>query len=372
MLLALITLDDLTKYEFLDNNAKAWLVSGAVFVGMLFVLDVVRRFLKSRGMRLANSPRPVVQLIGTILARLLWMTVFALSIGAAAQALALSAFAARALQVFVVACVSLQVLFWAFAAFELALNIFIARHNARVGQDDPGLLTAKPAAMFIGRLVIAVIVVLLALQNMGVDVTAMIAGLGIGGIAIALALQNVLGDLFGSLSIILDKPFVVGDFIITGDKMGTVEQIGLKTTRVRALSGEQLIFANSDLLGSRIQNFKRMQERRVVFTIGVTYGTTMDQAKQIADILKEIVEAQQGVRFDRAHFKAFGAFSLDFEVVYWMLDPDYNKYMDMQQAINLEIGRRLQAIKVEFAFPTQTLYLEDGVTRQRRASLASS
>ncbi len=366
MPMALMTFEDLAQYEFLGNNAKAWVVAGAVFVALLFVLDLVRRVLRSRGKSLANSTRPAVQLVGAILSRLLWITVLALSIGAAAQALTLSAFAARAVQVVVVGCVALQVLFWAVGAFELALDVFVHKHNSKAGQEDPGLVSAKPAAKFVGRLVIAIVVALLALQNMGVDVTAMIAGLGIGGIAIALALQNVLGDLFGSLSIILDKPFVVGDFIITGDHMGTVEKIGLKTTRVRALSGEQLVFANSDLLGSRVQNFKRMRERRVVFTIGVTYGTTMDQCKQIADVLKEIVQAREGVRFDRAHFKAFGAFSLDFEVVYWMLDPDYNKYMDTQQAINLEIGRRLQAMKVEFAFPTQTVVLEDGVTRQGR------
>ncbi len=365
MYLAFITWEDLTQYEFLNNTAKAWIIAGAVFVACLFMLDLVRRFLRTRGKTLSGSARAPFQLIGAVLSRLLWLTVLALSVGAAVQALALSAFAARSVQVFVVACVAVQVLFWAIAAFECGLDLFIKRHNEKAGQEDAGLITAKPAAVFVGRLVIAVIVLLLALQNMGVDVTAMVAGLGIGGIAIALALQNVLGDLFGSLSIILDKPFVVGDFIISGTHMGTVEKIGLKTTRVRALSGEQLVFANSDLLGSRVQNFKRMRERRVVFTIGVTYGTTMDQCKQIADMLKEIVQAQEGVRFDRAHFKAFGAFSLDFEVVYWMLDPDFNKYMDMQQVVNLEIGRRLQAMKVEFAFPTQTLYLEDGVTRQK-------
>lgn len=364
MILASITMEELTRYEFLGNNAKAWLIAGAVFVALVFLLDLVRRFLRARGKKLAGSTKPAIQVVGTILSRLLWLTVLALSLGAAAQALTLTAFAARAIQATVVTLIALQIMSWAIAAFELGLDLFVQRHHTITGEVDPGLVTAKPAMKFVGRLVIVVIIVLLALQNMGVDVTAMVAGLGIGGIAIALALQNVLGDLFGSLSIILDKPFVVGDFIVTGSHMGTVEKIGLKTTRVRALSGEQLIFANSDLLGSRVQNFKRMQERRVVFTIGVTYGTTMEQCQQIANILKEIVQSQEGVRFDRAHFKAFGAFSLDFEVVYWMLDPDYNTYMDTQQRINLEIGRRLQAMKVEFAFPTQTVVLEDGVTRQ--------
>lgn len=371
MPIAFITFSDLANYKFLENTAQAWLIFAAVLFGLLFILDIARRFLRARGKSLLKSPRLPVRVAGSLLSRLILLPVVAIALVAAVQALVLSPFAAKAVHVFAVAAISVQVMLWAFGAFEMGLESFVTKRRAVAGQDDVGLITAMPAAQFVGRLVIAIIVALLALQNMGVDVTAMIAGLGIGGIAVALALQNVLGDLFGSLSIILDKPFVVGDFIIVGDKMGTVEKIGLKTTRIRALSGEQLVFANSDLLSSRVQNYKRMHERRAVFTIGLTYGTTMDQARQVAETLKEIVQAQSGVRFDRAHFKAFGAFSLDFEVVYWMLDPDFNKYMDTQQAINLEIGRRLKAFGVDFAFPTQTLYLEKGASRQPDAADAS-
>jgi len=208
------------------------------------------------------------------------------------------------------------------------------------------------------------VVILIALDNLGVNIKTLIAGLGIGGIAVALALQNILGDLFASLSIILDKPFVIGDFIIINEYLGTVEHIGLKTTRIRSLSGEQLIFSNSDLLKSRIRNFKRMYERRVVFTIGVLYQTPYEKLCRIPKMIREIVEGNDQVRFDRAHFKEYGDFSLKFEIVYWIQNPDYNLYMDIQQTINLEIYKKFEASRIKFAYPTQTLFLNqsDGIS----------
>jgi small-conductance mechanosensitive channel len=200
-------------------------------------------------------------------------------------------------------------------------------------------------------------VILLALSNIGVNVTAAIAGLGVGGIAVALAVQNVLGDLLASLSIVLDKPFVIGDFIVVDDYQGTVEHIGVKTTRLRSLSGEQLVFANSDLLKSRLRNYKRMRERRALFGFGLLYETDPEQLAAVPALVRAIVEAQPRTRFDRAHFKGFGNFSLDYEVVYWMLDPDYNRYMDVQQAINLALLKGLSERGIGFAYPTQTLNL---------------
>ncbi|HSB55513.1 MAG TPA: mechanosensitive ion channel family protein, partial [Gemmatimonadales bacterium] len=207
------------------------------------------------------------------------------------------------------------------------------------------------------RSLLWVVLVLLVLDNLGVNISTLMAGLGIGGVAIALATQNILGDLFASLSIVLDKPFVVGDFIVVGDLMGTVERVGLKTTRLRSLSGEQLIFANADLLGSRVRNFKRMSERRVLFDLGVTYETQAATLSRIPAMLREIVDAERGVRFDRAHLRSFDASAVTFEVVYYILDPDYNRFMDTQQRINLAIFRRFEAENVEFAYPTQTLYV---------------
>lgn len=224
-------------------------------------------------------------------------------------------------------------------------------------EEDAATVTTFTALGFIGRIALWTVVLLLALDNLGVEVSALIAGLGIGGVAVALALQNVLGDLFASLSIVLDKPFVIGDFIIVDNYLGTIEHVGLKTTRVRSLSGEQLIFANSDLLKSRIRNYKRMVERRIVFTLGVTYQTPYEKLKKIPQIIKEVLEKQENARLDRAHFKEYGDFSLNYEIVYYVQSPDYYLYMDIQQAVNLEIYRRFQEEGIEFAYPTQTLFL---------------
>jgi small-conductance mechanosensitive channel len=203
-------------------------------------------------------------------------------------------------------------------------------------------------------------VLLAALDNLGVDITALVAGLGVGGIAVGLALQDVLKDTFAALSIILDKPFELGDFVVVDDLAGNVEHIGIKTTRVRSLSGEQLVFGNGDLLSSRIRNFKRLVERRGLFTFGVLYSTPADTLERIPEMVREIVDGLETTRFDRAHFKAFGDSSMDFEVVYYVLDAEYLTFMDLQQAINLALVRRFADEGIEFAYPTRTLFLEPG------------
>ena len=209
------------------------------------------------------------------------------------------------------------------------------------------------------RLAIWLIAFLLIFENLGFDVTALVAGLGIGGIAIALAAQSVLGDLFSSLSIVLDRPFEVGDFIVFGDQSGTVERIGVKTTRLRSLTGEQIACSNSDLVNSRIHNYKRMTERRVLFVIGTTYDTPGNKLERIPGLVKDIIDAQATARFDRAHFRSFGDSALEFEVVYWVLSPDYTTYMDVQQRINFAVFRAFEEESIEFAFPSRTLYIPD-------------
>src|SRR5262249_49016232 len=190
----------------------------------------------------------------------------------------------------------------------------------------------------------------------GVNVTAVVAGLGIGGVAVALALQNVLGDLLASLAIVLDKPFVVGDSIAVGGVSGQVERVGIKTTRLRSADGEQLVISNAELLKTRIHNYRRMTERRVQLGLGIAFETAQDKLPRLPDILREIVMAEPRVRFDRAHFKGFGESALLLEVVYFVLDRDYNIYMDVQQALNLEIIRRFQVEGVVFTYPTRKLY----------------
>jgi len=191
-----------------------------------------------------------------------------------------------------------------------------------------------------------------------VNITGLLAGLGIGGIAVALAVQNILGDLLASLSIVLDKPFVIGDMIVVDKLMGTIEHIGLKTTRVRSIDGEELIFSNNDLLKSRIHNYKRMQERRIVFGFGVVYQTPEEKLTIINDIVKQVIETRERVRFERVHFKEYGESALKYEAVYHVKGPDYRIYMDVQEAINLDIFRRFRKEGIEFAYPTRTVHLQ--------------
>ncbi|APW47713.1 mechanosensitive ion channel family protein [Rhodoferax antarcticus] len=253
-----------------------------------------------------------------------------------------------------VALLLLQTGFWVARGLD-----FWLRH--RLSHGEPGEQGAREMTRsllsFLGRVVMWSLVFLLILDNLGLNVSALIASLGIGGIAVALAVQNILGDLFASLSIAIDKPFVIGDFIVVDDLVGTVEHVGLKTSRLRSLSGEQIVVSNNDLLKSRIRNFKRMQQRRVVFAIGVTYDTPRAKLEAIPLLVRSAVEAQDNTRFDRAHLKGFGAFSLDFEIVYYVNSADFNLYMDIQQGINLQLIDDFKGLAIEFAFPTQTLHV---------------
>lgn len=213
-----------------------------------------------------------------------------------------------------------------------------------------GILTVVKAVVW-------VLAVVLFLDNIGIKISTVIAGLGIGGVAVALAAQTVLKDLFSYVCILFDRPFAVGDFIIVGDYLGTVEYIGIKTTRIASLGGEQLIFSNADLTDSRVRNYKRMQKRRVVFGFGVVYQSSAELLREIPQIVKTIIDGIDGTVFDRAHFAKYGDSSLDFEVVYYVASGDYNKYMDIQQQINLEMFEKFSARGIEFAYPTRTLYL---------------
>jgi small-conductance mechanosensitive channel len=195
------------------------------------------------------------------------------------------------------------------------------------------------------------------LDNLGFNISTVIAGLGVGGVAIALASQNILNDLFNHFVIFFDKPFEIGDFIIVGEHAGTIKHIGIKTTRISSISGEEIVFSNSDLTGSRVKNYKKMEKRRVVFEIGVVYGTSKENLIIIPEIIKNIIEKIENVEFSRSHFKKFADFSLNFETVYFVLGNDYTIYMDIQQKINNEIYEEFETRGIEFAYPTQTLFI---------------
>jgi len=223
-------------------------------------------------------------------------------------------------------------------------------------EQDPGSASTYGVVSFIAKAALWLFILFLTLDNMGVNITTLIAGLGIGGVAIALAVQNILGDLLASISIALDKPFVVGDFITVDDLMGTVEYIGIKTTRVRSVDGEQLVFSNIDLLKSRIRNYKRMFERRVLFEIGVTYQTPYETLQVIPSMIREIISGMEKTRLDRVHFFKYGDSALIFQIVYFVLSRDVVDYMNIQEKINLAIYDRFKREGIEFAYPTRTVY----------------
>lgn len=199
--------------------------------------------------------------------------------------------------------------------------------------------------------------IVLILSNLGYNVSALIAGLGIGGLAVAIALQNVLSDIFSSFSIYFDKPFKVGDFIIVGGDLGVVKKIGIKTTRLQSLWGQEIVISNRELTSTRINNYKKMGQRRIHFTFGVVYETPTEKLKDILRMVKEIFDGIELAALDRIHFKEFGDFSLNFEVAYYVDTGDYNRYMDTQQEINFGIKEMFEEDGIEFAYPTQTVFV---------------
>ena len=340
---------------FLDNTLGQWLLALAIVLAIVFLLRILASAVIRHLGNLTKRTRTEVDDFGIELLRKtkgLFIVLFAVWVGSFSLTLspANDAWLRRALGIGLL----VQGALWATGV----VNYLLGRYRRRQEEEDPGMATALGALGFVTKAVVWAFFLLLILQNLGVEITALLAGVSVGGIAVALAVQNVLGDLLSSLSIVLDKPFVIGDFIVIGEFSGTVEHVGLKSTHVRSISGEQLVFSNSDLLNSRIRNYKRMQERRALFNLGVTYDTPPEKLERIPEMVKEVVETQGQTRFDRCHFKSFGDFSLNIETVYYMTVPDFATYMDVQQAINFELYRRFAEEGIEFAYPTQTLHIE--------------
>ena len=233
---------------------------------------------------------------------------------------------------------------------------FLSKDEDGDGIIDPNAATATDLLTLIARIVLWALGILFVLSNLGIEVTSLIAGLGIGGIAVAFALQGILSDLFASFSIYFDRPFRVGDFIVIGSDSGTVEKIGIKTTRIRTLQGEELVVSNAELTTARVQNFKKMEERRIVSQFGILYETPQNRVAEVPDIVSRIFEDIDAARLDRVHFTTFGDSALIYEVVYYIESPDYNDYLDRQQQFNLALMSRFSELNIEFAYPTQTIY----------------
>jgi len=233
---------------------------------------------------------------------------------------------------------------------------FLEKDEDGDGVVDPNAATASHLVTLLARILLWTFGTIFVLSNLGIEVTSLIAGLGIGGIAIAFALQGVLSDLFASFSIYADKPFRIGDYIIIGADSGVVERIGVKTTRIRTLQGEELVVSNAELTTARVQNFKKMKERRTAMQFGVTYETSHDKVKAINGIVERIFEAVEGARLDRVHFTTFADSALLFDVVFYVDSPDYADFLDRQQQFNFELMDKFAEIGIEFAYPTQTIY----------------
>lgn len=347
------------QHTFLENTFQQWLTGAAVALISVLVLRLVQAVVCKRLARLAERTQTrwddhLTEVISA--SHLFFWVVTGLLLGS--LWLDLPDKANSVIQSGFIIALLLQAGLWGRKLIDSVLDDYRKRRL----DENPAGVTTLGIISFVAQLALWSLVVLLILDNLGINVTALVAGLGIGGVAVALALQTILGDLFASLSIVLDKPFVVGDFLMVGDLLGSVEKVGLKTTRLRSLSGEQLVFSNNDLLSSRVRNFGRMQERRVVFKLGVIYQTPRAQLKKIPGIIRDAIEAEENTRFDRSHFSAYGDFSLNFESVYYVLSADYNKYMDIQQSIYLAIHEAFENEGIEFAYPTQTLFLARGQT----------
>ena len=334
-------------------NGTEWLLGLGIVLGVFLILRVVRA---AAARLLGNEDKPA-NAVRNILAALVSATrsLFLLLISVVIVLpffVVLTEAQAGALGIAAMIIVTLQIAFWV----RVVARAFVSRIAAKDG-DESTIANAMTLIMVFLNVIIFAIALVVILDNLGIDITGLVAGLGVGGIAIGLAAQSLFEDLFAGLSIILDKPFVRGDVVTWGDKVGVVQKVGLKSTRIRTLSGEELIVNNSNLLNNEIRNYKRMAERRVVTRIGVTYDTPHAKLEALSSQMRAIVERQERVRFDRCHLAAYGDFAIQYELVFYVLDRDYALFMDIQERVFLDIHALFEREALEFAFPTQTIHI---------------
>jgi len=344
---------EILELSFLSNRVLDYLICAGVFLLSavaikIFEWVILRRLKKWAKGTATTLDDFIVSIFERVITPFLYLGALYLSV----QILTLGASVAKVINVIGIAVLTIFTVRIASLLITYGFETYSRKTRQGSAKDHSlkGILKVVKFILWSGA-------VIFFLDNLGFKISAVIAGLGIGGVAIALAAQAVLKDLFSYFSILFDRPFEVGDFIIVGDLLGTIEHIGIKTTRIRSLGGEQLVFSNSDLTNSRVRNYKRMQKRRVVFKLGVVYSTPLKTLKEMPQIIEKAIKSIKDTVFDRAHFSSYGDFNLVFEVVYYVLSSDYNKYMDTQQEINFLIKEEFEKRKIEFAFPTQTIHL---------------
>ena len=335
------------------NSILDYLICLCLFLISIFIIRMFRIFILFRLKRWAERTATTLDdfLIGIFqncLLPLLYFGAFYLCI----RTLILNPTLSRVIDILGLILLTIFAIRSLIAVINYGLQIYWLRSQKDISQER-----SFQGILKIIKIVVWGLGIVFLLDNVGFKISTVIAGLGIGGVAVALAAQAILGDLFSYFSIFFDRPFEIGDFIIVGEFLGTIEHIGIKTTRIRSLGGEQIVFSNADLTNSRMRNYKRMDRRRVVFHLGVTYQTSLKQLKLIPRIITDVIKNTEDTVFDRAHFFSYGDFNLIFEVVYYVLSRDYNKYMDIQQAINFAIKEKFEKHGIEFAYPTQTLHI---------------
>lgn len=355
----LFALPPILERQFLHNTLQVWLTAGITTAVIAVLGLLLRQLLASRlGAVASRTTNQIDDMVVDLIRDTRAWVIIALAVFAGLSQLAMPDREAKYLESIAKLVLLWQAAVWGGSAITFWLKHYLS--NRTTSQDRTSI--AMISAMGVGsKVLLWVLIVLTALKSVfGVEITAWITGLGVTGIAIALAVQNILGDLLAALAIVFDKPFDVGDTIGVDSITGVVEHIGLKTTRVRSIGGEQIVIGNADLLKSRLHNYRRMYQRRVAFSLDVPFDTPPDVLERLPGIVGEIVTSRSPVRFDRSHVASFGDSSIRIETVYYVLDPDYTKYMDIQQAINLDVLRRFAAEKVQFALPTQAV-LHQGV-----------
>ncbi|MCH8169706.1 MAG: mechanosensitive ion channel family protein [Bacteroidetes bacterium] len=347
-------MDKIFNQSFLGNTLEKYLIALGIFLAGLIIITIFKKVILSRLKKWSEKTKTdfddfLVKEIEESLMPIIYFGTFLLAVNTLVLNPKISN-AIKMVTAFILTFIIIKVIV---SVLKYALNIYMTKREFAVERIKQ-LKGITSIAIFL----IWSIGLLFLLDNLGVEITTVVAGLGIGGIAIALAAQSVLGDLFSYFVIFFDRPFEIGDYIVVGDKRGIVEYIGIKTTKVRSLGGELLVFRNTDLTDSRIQNFKKMAKRRIAFNLGVVYQTKAEILKEIPGIVKKIIDEQELGTYDRGHFASYGDSSLNFEFVYYVESSEYVKYMDVQQSINLKIFEEFEKKGIEFAYPTQTLFIE--------------
>ena len=347
-------MSEFLKYELYRNRLSEYLLCLGILAGGILAVNIAKSFLTRRLNRKADA----THLDGFILERIRRTGVPLAYLGVAEASLRVLELTHRVERIVDMAGIVLMAIFG--TLFAVALVRFGVQEYVRKQGEDASRDRVLKAAGSLVNVLAWVVGILFMLDNLGFRVSTVVAGLGIGGIAVALAAQAVLGDLFAYFTILFDRPFEIGDFIVVGDHMGTIERFGIKTTRIAGLGGEQIVVANKDLTDSRVRNFKRMTKRRAVFRLGVTYQTPAAKLREIPGLVADAFRDIEGAALDRAHFASYGNSSLDFEIVYYVEGNDYLKYMDIQQSVNLRVYEEFEKRGIEFAYPTRTLYLNRG------------